>query len=115
MNRFDGVHVTANGEQEKRVKPKNLFVAHNGYKFDYRFLYETLYQTVGDFQMIGSINATKAIEGHGLQFIDTALIIPGTLASIAKSFFPGDASRQKFENETIKGLEVQQFHELTPE
>ena len=89
-----------------------MFLAHNGAKFDYKFIYESLYSSLGDMKLVGSMEQTKACIGQGLIFIDTALVVPGTLASLGKAFFPNDPSRQKFENETIKGLTRDEYEQL---
>lgn len=90
----------------------NMFVAHNGCRFDFKFLYEALYAMIGDFNMVGSLQQTKAVIGQGLLFIDTSLIIPGSLASIAKTLFPTDTTKHKSENDTIKGLTKSEYVKL---
>lgn len=55
--------INAEGGFMRYKELKNVFVAHNGFKFDFRFLYERLYARLGDFKMIGTIQQTKKIEG----------------------------------------------------
>lgn len=66
----------------KRIR--NVFFAHNGFRFDYRFLYEELYARLGFFNIVGDIGSTKSIKGKGLTFYDTALFFPFKLEILAK-------------------------------
>jgi hypothetical protein len=61
--------------------------------FDYRFMYERLYNCIGDFVRVGDVNTTKAFYGQGLAFYDMALIIGGGLGNIAKEMFKNDPSK----------------------
>lgn len=38
---------------------RNVFFAHNGFRFDYRFLYEELFKRLGFFSMVGDVSSTK--------------------------------------------------------
>ena len=68
---------------DKIKKLKNYIFAHNGFKFDYRFLYEQIYSRLGDMVIVGDVQATKAFYGQGLYFYDTALFFPQSLARLA--------------------------------
>lgn len=57
----------------------------------------------------------KSFTGQGLNFLDTALMIPGTLDSIGKTMFKGQPEKQKFANETIKNLTLDKYTELSTE
>lgn len=101
---------------EKRVpKVYNTFFAHNGFKFDFRFLYQELYSRMGDFQVVGCMTAMKQVRGQGICLMDTSLVIPGSLKDIAEAMFKGDESRHKLKNEKIKSLTAKEFRTLSVE
>ena len=56
--------------------------------------------------MIGDINKTKCLQGGGLFFYDFALIYSMKLSALAKTFFKGDNSLQKLDNDNVVGLDV---------
>lgn len=51
--------------------------------------------------------------GYGLKFLDTSLIIPGSLRSIACSMFTKNAPHLlKFSNEDIKEMDMERYRKL---
>lgn len=94
-------------------KVHNVFVAHNGFNFDFRFLYEELFAHLGHFEIVGDIQQTKSMNGRGIQFLDTALMLTGTLSSLAKIFFKNDPSFVKYDSTDVVGLTFEEYSALT--
>lgn len=101
-------------EATKRKKIENYIFAHNGFRFDYRFLYEKIYARVGDMVLIGDVQQTKAFVGQGLNFYDTALFFPQALGSLAESFFPRDPTRRKLDGDVAVHMTIEQFTQELP-
>jgi len=43
----------------------------------------------------------KSLTGHGLVFLDTALVLQGSLKSLSETMFKDDASKRKYECELM--------------
>lgn len=95
-------------ESRGKVKPKrlnNYIFAHNGFGFDYKFMYEELHSTMREFSIVGDITQTKQLRGNGLFFFDFSLIYKEKLKDLAKTFFPNDKDMHKLECDLVIGLE----------
>lgn len=61
----------------------NVFVAHNGARFDNRFLIQRM-SRIADVDFTGTIKDTKKLTFKNLQFYDSCLLLPGSLAKICR-------------------------------
>jgi hypothetical protein len=82
----------------------NYIFAHNGFGFDYKFMYEELHSCMREFKMVGDICQTKSMQGNGLYFYDFSLIYREKLSVLAKTFFPSKPEWWKYECDLIKNL-----------
>ena len=79
-------------------------VAHNGFGFDFRFMYEELHSYMREFKIVGDINQTKSLSGNGLFFFDFSLIYREKLSNLARTFFPNDVNNHKLDSSVVIGL-----------
>jgi hypothetical protein len=79
--------VRANGK-EHRID--NYLWAHNGFGFDWLYLFEPITKELGGFKLIGEPGKTKCFKGNGIALYDFKLIYAERLDSLAKQFFPDD-------------------------
>lgn len=83
----------------------NYIFAHNGFGFDFRFMYEDLHSYMREFKIIGDINQTKQLSGNGLFFYDFSLIYREKLSSLAKTFFPQNERLWKLDSSVIMNID----------
>lgn len=63
---------------------QNIFVAHNGVRFDFRFLIDK-FSRVANINMIGSIEKMKQLRYKNLSFVDFYMLLPFSLAAVCRS------------------------------
>lgn len=66
--------------------PVNVVYAHNGMKFDYRLMMESLQSAYSQVSTVGDFQNMKQIVTPSCFFMDSLMLIQGSLKSIAKSF-----------------------------
>lgn len=60
-------------------KITNYIFAHNGMKFDIRFIIDKIFSLLGGPTILGDMNTLKAFKVKGITFLDTCLVIPQPL------------------------------------
>ena len=61
MTDYDYKVMKSNTTKVDQKLIQNYIFAHNGFGFDFRFLYNELYKAIPEFKLIGDINQTKTI------------------------------------------------------
>lgn len=89
----------------------NTFFAHNGFAFDYRFLYEELHKVMHEFKIVGDLSQTKYIEGNSVRFYDFFLIQRAGLGDLAKQYFPNREDLWKLSCDVVINLPVKTVKE----
>lgn len=89
----------------------NYIIAHNGFGFDYRYMYEKLLERSREFKMIGDVTNTKCLMGAGLYLYDFSLIYKEKLSVLAKTFFGEQSDLLKYECDDVVGLPVETVKE----
>lgn len=73
-----------NKDSGQKGKIKNYIFAHNGMKFDMRFIMDKIFTLLGVPKMTGNMNNLKSCTVKGITFLDTYLVINKSLSEIAK-------------------------------
>lgn len=61
------------------VKYETTLFAHNGMKFDMRFIIDKVFTLLGGPTILGDMNTLKACKVKGITFLDTYLVISQSL------------------------------------
>lgn len=70
--------------EERPTKIQNILWAHNGFGFDWLYLFEPLTKELDGFKIIGDTSHTKCFKGCGLALYDFKYIYAEKLSSLAK-------------------------------
>lgn len=83
----------------------NYIFAHNGFGFDFRFMYNQLHQHCSEFIMVGDMTNTKMLQGGGIFLLDYAQIYKEKLDTLARTFFKEEEGLWKDKNDDVKSLD----------
>lgn len=83
------------------IKVNNYLWAHNGFGFDWLYLFEPITKEMAGFKLIGDANKTKCFQGNGISLFDFKLIYNDTLRNIAECFFKGQPDMLKFDCDAV--------------